>query len=136
MACLDTTVLLDLMGRGGRANAAGAGAAVRSVHAAADRLVTTRFNVAELYIGVERSRVRDAELERVRTVLDGLAILEFDEPAARLFASHTAHLQRLGRPAGDMDVLIASTAMAGGHPLITRNARHFADIPGLDVRGY
>jgi predicted nucleic acid-binding protein len=35
-----------------------------------------------------------------------------------------------------MDVLIAAVAMANGQELITRNPRHFADIPGLVVATY
>lgn len=136
MACLDTTVLLDLMGRGSRSHATSAAALLKALRAAGDRMVTTRFNAAELYIGIERSRDRDEEAGRVRSVLDGLTVLEFDDTAARMFAVHTAHLQRIGRPAGDMDVLIASTAMVNGHALVTRNPRHFADLQGLEVRGY
>ena len=37
------------------------------------------------------------------------------------------------RPAGDMDVLVAATAVAFGHKLITRNPAHFSDIPHLRV---
>jgi len=35
-----------------------------------------------------------------------------------------------------MDVLIAATAMAAGHNLVTRNPSHFADIPHLRVEAY
>lgn len=136
MACLDTTVFLDLMGRSGRANAAAAAAAVVQLRAAEQEIVTTRFTYAELYVGVERSRDPSAEAARVESALAEVPILEFGEAAALLFASQSAHLRRLGRPAGDLDVLIAATAMARGHALLTRNKRHFADIPGLDVRGY
>ena len=64
------------------------------------------------------------------------AVLDFDDSAARLFAGIAAELRRKGRPAGDMDVLIAATAMAGGHSLVTRNTAHFADIPHLTVETY
>ena len=35
-----------------------------------------------------------------------------------------------------MDVLIAATAMAYGHTLITRNPKHFRHIPHLIVEEY
>lgn len=35
-----------------------------------------------------------------------------------------------------MDALIAATTLAAGEYLLTRNASHFADIPGLEVEEY
>lgn len=136
MACLDTTVLLDLQGRSGRGKKRRAAELVRRLVAAGEDLVTTRFNVAELWVGVERSSDPKREESRVEKLLAGLGILEFDAAAARVFGAVTAHLQKLGRPAGDMDVLIASVAIANDHILVTRNAKHFADIPGLGVECY
>jgi predicted nucleic acid-binding protein len=62
--------------------------------------------------------------------------LEFDDKAAWLFGQITAYLIDLGRPAGDMDVLIAATAIAAGHSVISRDVRHFANIPELTVESY
>jgi tRNA(fMet)-specific endonuclease VapC len=63
-------------------------------------------------------------------------VLEFDERAARLFGQITAYLQMIGKLAGDMDVLIAATAIGSSQKLITRNARHFENIPQLNVEEY
>ncbi len=35
-----------------------------------------------------------------------------------------------------MDVLIASVAVANSHVLVTRNPKHFANIPEVSVLGY
>lgn len=136
MACLDTSVLVDLLQGHGRSGAARAAETIRAIRHAGEPVVTTRFNVAEVYVGVERASDRTSEEARVLTVLAGVPVLEFDAQAANAFARFTAHLQRIGRPAGDMDVLIASVAVSNGHAIVTRNVRHFADIPGLDVRAY
>jgi len=101
-----------------------------------ETLVTTRFNVAELYIGIARSDNPRTEEASVRGLVADLGILEFDDKVAWLFSQITAHLQKLGRPAGDMDVLIAATAMAAGHSLITRDMSHFVNIPQLTVEEY
>jgi len=98
-----------------------------------ESLVTTRFNVAELYVGVCRSDHPDHEEKAVAAILEDIGVLEFDDRSARVFGLVTAHLQRIGRPAGDMDVLIAATALAAGEGLVTLNPSHFADIPGLTV---
>jgi len=136
VACLDTTFLIDLSRRhsGRRARARNK---LRNLAAKGERLSTTRFSVAEMYVGVFRARDREREREAVSTVLAGLDILEFDAASARAFGNLTARLQELGRPAGDMDVLIAATALSAGETkLVTRNPTHYGDIPGVAVEGY
>lgn len=135
MACLDTTILIDLLSR----RSVRKRQAVRKIEELAEQgqaLTTTRFNVAELYVGLARStRPKDDE-EAIGTLLREFEVLEFNNAAARVFGSITGFLQRIGKPAGDMDVLIAATAMVHGQSLITRNARHFKDIPHLLVEDY
>lgn len=135
MACLDTTVLVDLARRGGQRRRRALGK-VRELVDRGETLVTTRFNIAELYVGVERSDDAQREERAVQAVLGVLGVLDFDQTSARLFARITAHLQTIGKPAGDMDVLIAATSMAAGHCLVTRNASHFNDVPQLAVEMY
>ncbi len=135
MACLDTTFLVDLQ----RQNTEFGRRAARRIVDLAGRgetLATSRMNAAELYLGVELAKDRRRELESVHRLLSNLEILSFDDRAAWVFARATAHLRRIGRPAGDMDVLIAATALANGHCLVTRNASHFAAIPHLLVETY
>jgi predicted nucleic acid-binding protein len=136
MALLDTTVLVDLA-RGRRSPTHGrATQAVRELLAAGETLFTSRLNEAEFRVGPERAPNRARELEKVERVLAGLAILEFDARAARLYAALKAALFTAGRPAGDVDTLIASIALANGQTLVTRNPRHFAGIAGLTMQPY
>lgn len=136
MACLDTSLLIDAAGRGGRGLKARARQKLRALLEAGEILTTTRFNVAELWVGVERSRDREAEIQAVEGILSPLAVLDFDESAARVFGRVTAHLAAAGRPRGDMDVLIASVVLVHGERIMTGNARHFEGIPGLAVEDY
>jgi len=136
VAALDTTVFIDLMGRSGKAIKARAQTAA---DAHADPLrphTTTRFNLAELLAGVEGSTDPVAERRRVDAALEQVLLLEFDDPATLQFAKIDNFLHRIGRPKADMDMLIAAVAMANGEALLTRNARDFADIPGLVVLTY
>ncbi len=135
MACLDTTILIDLAGRTSPRKER----AVRKIEELAGTgqgLATTRFNVAELYVGVARSRSPQQDEQAIQILLSQFELLEFTEAAARTFGLITGFLQQLGKPAGDMDVLIAATAMVHGHSLITRNAKHFRHIPHLVVEEY
>jgi tRNA(fMet)-specific endonuclease VapC len=46
------------------------------------------------------------------------------------------YLRANGLQIGANDLWIAATALAFGKPLVTRNAREFARVPGLTVLGY
>jgi predicted nucleic acid-binding protein len=135
MICYDTSFMLDLLGRGGR----------KSQESAAEKLEqleyhgvgsTTRFNVAELYVGIELAANGDAERTAIEYALSGIRILEFDASAAEMFAHLYARLRRGGVLPGMLDLLIAAVAVANSHEIVTRNVRHFARIPELVVHAY
>jgi predicted nucleic acid-binding protein len=136
MACLDTTLLVDLL----RTNQKQKNRALAKIEALLDRgeaIVTTRINLAELYVGIELSDDPERDYFGVRDILNDIdAILEFDDQVARVFGQISAHLRRIGRPVADMDLLIAAIASENGHCLITQNSSHFADIPHLRVETY
>lgn len=136
MACLDTCVLLDLRGRGGTARQRRATAAVRHAVESGESLAVTRFTYAELWVGISRSARPDQEHLTVEASLADLEMLEFDEAAAQLYGEIMAKLLAAGKPACDMDVLIASVALVNGHSLITANRKHFESIAGLDLQSY
>jgi predicted nucleic acid-binding protein len=92
--------------------------------------------VAELLVGVELATDPIAERRRVDEALEDITILEFEESAALRYAKFTAHLRRIGRLGGAMDVFVASVAGGSGMALLTRNPRHFQDIPGLVIESY
>jgi tRNA(fMet)-specific endonuclease VapC len=135
MACLDTTILIDLAGRTSSRKDRAA-RKIEELIGTGQGLATTRFNVAELYVGISRSKRPKEDEKAMETLLAEFEILEFNDVAARVFGSITGFLQQIGKPAGDMDVLIAATALVYGHVLITRNARHFRHIPHLIVEEY
>ena len=135
MACLDTTMLIDLLGNKS-ANREKALAKIDQLTGDGEALYTTRFNLAELYVGIARSKSPKAEEKLIGNLLKFIKVLEFDERSARLFGQITAYLQMLGKPVGDMDVLIAATSLASTQKLITRNSRHFKNIPQLTVEEY
>ena len=75
MACLDTSFLLDTAGRGGRQLEARAREKLAALVEGGEILTTTRFNVAELWVGVERTSNRQGELVAVET-MEPLTILD------------------------------------------------------------
>ena len=136
MGCLDTTVFLDLAGRGGRALCERAKAVLFDLSQNDESLTTTRLNLAELYVGAARSARPHHELARIQKWLTDVTILDFDDTAARVFGAVVGELLTRGTPIGDMDALIAAIALRNHETVITRNVKHFRAVPGLSVRGY
>jgi len=135
MPCCDTTMLIDAMNRKSRFHRR-ALYKLKEVVEQGSSLATTRFNVAELYVGIARSLDPINEAIKVSKILENFSILEFDDNSAVLFGQIVAYLQKRGKHIGDMDVLIASTTIAAGEVLITRNPTHFKNIPYLTVESY
>ena len=83
-----------------------------------------------------RGRRRDLlerEYARLRAVLRWV---DWTERAAAEFSVRKAALERAGTPVCDMDVIIASIALAAGAAVATRNARDFQRIVGLTVEDW
>jgi len=136
MAMLDTTVFVDLRGRGGKQRTVKAQETLAQLVAGGESLSTSRITVAELYVGIQLSMDPAAEKLAVEEALEGFPILELDDVAARHFANIRAYLRRRSRTVGDMDTLIGGIALANGQPVVTRNPAHFSDMPGLRVITY
>jgi tRNA(fMet)-specific endonuclease VapC len=135
MACLDTNFLIDQS----RCNSEFGRRAAKKLTELVSRgeiIATTRFSVAELYVGVQLAGDPGRELESVRRIISNLEILPFNNRSAWLFGEFTARLRRIGRPAGDMDIMIAASTVAFNHILVTRNTSHFSGIPELTVEDY
>jgi predicted nucleic acid-binding protein len=64
------------------------------------------------------------------------AVLEVDETVAWQASRLARALKASGQPIADNDFWIAATALEFGLPLVSNNKKHFARIPGLDLRNY
>ncbi len=64
------------------------------------------------------------------------AVLEVDEMVAWSASRLARALKGGGLHIADNDLWIAATALNFGLPLVTNNKKHFARVPGLDLRVY
>ena len=90
---------------------------------------------AELLHGMHRadaSRHRQRET-MVEAVLARFPVRPFDLSVARTYARLFAARAAQGQPLGAHDLMIAATAITLGVSLLTRDARSFPTIAGLDV---
>jgi tRNA(fMet)-specific endonuclease VapC len=58
-------------------------------------------------------------------------VISFDQPAAELAGKIAGELQRVGRPIGVTDPMIAAIAITHGLELVTGNTTHFEQIQQL-----
>ena len=88
---------------------------------------------SELHFGVQNSARLAENLQRVEIFCRAFESLPFDDESARHYGIVRAQLRREGRPIGGNDLMIASIAIANSHVLVTRNAREFSRVAGLEV---
>lgn len=104
---------------------------------------TDKFVVRHLDAPLYTSRVCWAEFAEgcdtialVEKKLGQFAVLEIDERVAWEASRISRALDRSGQHIGDNDIWIAATALAYSLPLVSRNARHFKRITGLELVEY
>lgn len=111
------------------------GAAARQAEVGDDNVFTSIIVVAEMRFGIEKRQSRRLA-DRLDGVLSHLSVLPFEAPADSHYASIRVALERIGRPIGERDTLIAAHARALGATLVTANEREFARVPGLSVENW
>ena len=83
------------------------------------------------------ARKRSARLSsQLEAVLEGVDILPLEEQADRHYGEIRTELERIGRPIGHNDLLIAAHARALGATLVTHNTDEFVRVPGLAIENW
>lgn len=94
------------------------------------------ITAAELLVGVQlaTTRQRSSREAYVADLLDAVAIEDYTLATARAHADLLAWVQRVGRPRGAHDLIIAATAVSSKRSVLTSDASGFLDLPEVDVR--
>lgn len=127
---LDTDVCIDLL-RGQVPPAGSAGGRIRVAASA-----VSSITVAELETGVVKARSPERSRHQLDRLLEQVAIIDFDRPAARHYGEIRGHLEKAGATTGPLDLLIAAHARSRGARLVTANLREFRRVPGLRCTGW
>ena len=118
---LDSNIIIRLsMGIGGALRE-------RAAQCEHDELVTSSIVLAEVAHGSNKGR--PPTLDRLRSILEEVPVLDFDYKAALAYAS-------LPFKRGSYDRLIAAHALSHDLVLVTDNERDFADVPGLKIENW
>jgi tRNA(fMet)-specific endonuclease VapC len=101
-----------------------------------DDLGVTIITVAELWFGAQKSARAAVARREMDGFLEPFEVLLFDREAAEAYARSRLALERLGRPIGERDLLIASIALARGLAVVTHNLSEFGHVPGLKTEDW
>src|SRR6266508_2375680 len=97
----------------------------------ADGIAISAVTFGEIYEGIYYGRDAKAHERGFRQFLRVASVLPLNRSVMRRFALVRGELRSRGLLIGDMDLLIAATALVHGHTLVTRNLRHFERVPDL-----
>jgi len=94
------------------------------------------ITVAELQVGVRKSREPGRNAEALALFLLPLEIAAFDYAAAETYGRVRAALESAGTPIGPLDTLIAGHAASLDAILVTDNVAEFSRVPGLRIENW
>ncbi len=127
MYLLDTNICIDFVD--GRSDVA-----KRRVEASfRSGLGISSITAGELLVGARESSDPVEDARRIERFIEVVRCHDFDEAAAR---SYALIAKQIGVRRKSFDRLIAAHALALGYVLVTSNAKHFADVPGLKVEDW
>jgi len=125
MILLDTNVIVAFLN--------GDKSILKRMRAEIDKVALSTLVIAELDYGAKVSQKSEENLEKLYRLVDIVRVIPFDIECARIFGTIKSELRSVGKPTGEVDALIASTAMAHEAILVTGNKKHFENIAGLKV---
>jgi len=94
------------------------------------------ITITELLTGVHRAANARIKIRRsafVEHIINAIDFIPFGLEEARIYAQILDDLYKQSITIGVHDMQIAATAIANGHPVLTRNAKDFKRIQGVKV---
>jgi len=95
------------------------------------RLYISAVSLAELYSGAFHLPAPQPLLAKIADLLVDVTLLEFDGTCAMEFGKVRGGLLQSGIRVPTADLMIAATALANNHTLVTHNTADYRHIPAL-----
>ena len=125
MILLDTNVVVAFLN--------GDNLMLKNIKDEINRIALSSLVVAELDYGAKVSHRAKENLEKLYRFIDVVQVVPFDIECAKMFGTIKSKLRSIGKLTGEVDALIAATAMAYNATLVTANRKHFENIEGLKI---
>ena len=91
---------------------------------------------SEIEYGICKSAAPEKNRQAFKNFLKGIAILPYDEAAAKEYGEIRAALERQGKPIGGNDLLIAAHCRALNYILVTHNLKEFSRVENLEIEDW
>ena len=100
-----------------------------------ENFAISEITLAELIYGAEKSQKVEKNLEVVEDFADKIEILPI-LTCLRVYGKEKARLKSVGKPIGDLDLFVGSTAIVHEMIMVTRNVREFERIEGIIIENW
>jgi tRNA(fMet)-specific endonuclease VapC len=97
-----------------------------------DDICISSITYAELSFGLLNNYSERLDRKIIQFV-SLVEIIDWTSSAALKYADIRHHLKKSGTPIGNMDMLIAASAMSIDAELVTKDKKHFSAIPNLRI---
>lgn len=91
---------------------------------------------AELIYGAEKSSNPEKNHSTIEKFIVPFAVLPWDNNCAKYYGEIRMYLEKLGKPIGTLDEMIAAHALSEELTLVTNNEKHFNRIPELHIENW
>ena len=91
---------------------------------------------AELFYGAAKSVRPKENRTKITLFVNRFVSLPFDDQAALEYSFIRSDLEKMGRPIGPNDLMIAAIAVANNITLVTHNTKEFNRVEGLVVEDW
>jgi tRNA(fMet)-specific endonuclease VapC len=92
--------------------------------------------LAELYTWALRAKAPPRRLLAIQDLLKDVTVLDVTAEVSHWFGQIQAGLLDVGKPAPEMDLLIAATALVHNLTLVTHNVQDYAHVRGLNLQDW
>lgn len=83
--------------------------------------------------GAKASQRSEENISKLYNFIELVEVVPFDLECAKAFGTIKSKLRLLGKPTGEVDALLAATAITYNAPLVTKNSKHFENIEDLKL---
>lgn len=91
---------------------------------------------AELEFGAYKSQHRFINEQKLEIFFSQFDSYPFNDEPAKIYGGLRYTLEKLGKPIGPNDLMIASIALQNDLTLVTRNISEFERVPNLKIEGW
>lgn len=93
----------------------------------------TTITLCELFKGAYKSSKKEESIKFLYEILRNYRLLSLNIKTSELFGADYNELEKRGMPTQILDLMIASISKANNLIIVTRNKKHFENIPDLKI---